>query len=83
MDDYLLNNKYLDKRVVPLDIFNAPPEIQEAVTILMSAEERFINSALDAIKKRYGTIDNYLNEELGVSPSVKRELQQILLTDNT
>ena len=83
MDDYLLTNRYLDKRVVPLDSFNAPPEIQEAVTILMSAEERFINSALDAIKKRYGTIDNYLNEELGVSPSVKRELQQILLTDNT
>ncbi len=82
MDDYLLTNKYLDKKAISIDLFNSPPEVQEAVTILMSTEERFINSALNAIKKRYGTIDNYLNEELGVSPSVKRRLQQILLTDN-
>lgn len=81
MDDYLLTNKYLNKKTVPIDVFNSPPEVQEAVTTMLNAEKRFINSALEAIKKRYGTMDNYLNEELGVSPAVKRRLQQMLLTN--
>lgn len=79
MDEYLLTNQYLDKRSVSLNLVDFPLDTQEAVTALMTADEQYLNCVLKRIKRRYGNIHNYLEQELNMTPEKQKRLQEILL----
>ena len=79
LDDYLLTNQYLDKRSIDLNLVDFPLDIQEAVTALMTADEQYLNCAFKYIKRQYGSIQNYLEQELNMTPEKQKRLQEILL----
>ena len=79
MNDYLLSNRYFDKRRTTFDPQDCCDETQEALSLIQSADSRFLSYAREYICQQYGSINNYLEEELGLTPEKKRQLKQILL----
>ena len=68
--DYLATNRYLGpflkEKFAPM-AQQMPPEVLEAITTLMSAKESFLDESLAAIKKEFGTVDQYLKEGLAIT----------------
>ena len=54
--DYLLSNTYLNKRNVSLDCHKYPVHVQEAITTLLSADERYLSCGLEKIIRDYGSV---------------------------
>ncbi|MCP9610611.1 tyrosine-protein phosphatase [Coprobacter tertius] len=79
IDDYLLSNDLVDKRVCDIDPTNLSYDVQEAITIFMSADQRFLSYTLEKLRKEYGSINKYLEQELGLTPEKRHKLQHILL----
>ncbi len=73
--DYLLSNQYY--RPTPTNnganamLHNIPPEVLAALT---GVDASYLNAALDAIIERYGSIDAYLEQALGVTPAMRAAL---------
>uniref|UniRef100_UPI003564CFFC tyrosine-protein phosphatase n=1 Tax=Litorivivens sp. TaxID=2020868 RepID=UPI003564CFFC len=51
----------------------------EAVRALFGVQERYLNEAFAAIDEHYGSMDNYLQQGLGVGPVERQQLRDILL----
>ena len=79
MNDYLLSNRYFDKRRTSFDPKDCCDETQEALSLIQSADSRFLSYAREYIRQEYGSINDYLEEELGVTPDKKRQLKRLLL----
>lgn len=79
IDDYLLTNQFLDKRSINRNLIDFPIDTQEAVTALMTADERYLSCAFKRIKRKYGSMQNYLEQELNMTPEKQKKLQEILL----
>ncbi|MEG1543933.1 MAG: tyrosine-protein phosphatase, partial [Tannerellaceae bacterium] len=79
MKDYLASNDYikLDNLAYLADMFNT--DGQEAITVLLSANESFLTPVLQKIKKDYGSIDKYLSKELHVTDKNRAQLKEIML----
>lgn len=79
VQDYLLTNKYLAereddlKKLVPKKFLSE--SVIESLKVLNSADEDFLNSGVAAVEERYGSIDSYLKDVLGVSDEDKAALQ--------
>ncbi|MCC7393617.1 MAG: tyrosine-protein phosphatase [Sphingomonadaceae bacterium] len=73
--DYLLSNRYY--RPTPTNnaanamLHNIPPEVLAALT---GVDASYLNASLDAIIERYGSIDAYLEQALGVTPAMRAAL---------
>ena len=52
---------------------------EEAIRVVASVEPQFLQTALDAIGERYGGIEQYLEQALGVSATVRAALMARLL----
>jgi protein-tyrosine phosphatase len=74
IEDYNLTNLY--RRPVP-HLFG-PETPEEVSAILLSANPRYLEAALDEIDRVYGSFDGYLSEALGVSESDRRWLVDLL-----
>lgn len=79
LNDYLATNDYLD-----LSLFNPRGQglnldAQETLTVILSANSTFLDLALQKIKKDYGSIKEYLTEELHISEKQQNKLKEILL----
>jgi protein-tyrosine phosphatase len=84
-EDYLLTNTVGDgqARVAALrrdleERFGAPMS-DEAVNVVVSVDPQFLQAAFDSITHRYGTVDFYLAEALGVTPGVRDALLERLV----
>lgn len=47
--------------------------------ILGSVSDAFLDTALIAIEKDFGGIDNYLEEKIGVTPELRDKLRELYL----
>ena len=72
--DYLLTNQYI-RDVSHLFGPNTPREV---VDWLLSAQAGYIAAALDEIDERYGSIEGYLAEGLGVDEATRARLIDLL-----
>ncbi len=79
MEDYLLSNIYFDKRYTTFKADTCCEATQEALSLIQSANSRFLSYAHEYIGKQYGSIDNYLESELGVTTDKRNRLKQIIL----
>ncbi len=79
MYDYLLSNRYFDKRYTTFKADTCCEATQEALSLIQSADSRFLSYAHEYIGKKYGSIDNYLEEELGLTADKRNRLKRILL----
>jgi protein-tyrosine phosphatase len=81
--DYVATNDYIDLRryaalVRGMDA-EAQEDAQEAMTVILSANESFLELAFRQIKKQYGSLDQYFNEELKLTEKQREKLKDMLL----
>ncbi len=79
IQDYMLSNKLIDPAKAEIDAGNFSEPVQEAITAMLSANRSYINYVVDQINIKYGSVDNYLEEELRVTISKKNLLRKYLL----
>lgn len=79
MYDYRLSNHYFNIRRAWRDAYSLPPRRQEAVTTLFSARENFLNAAKDEVESKYGSVEDYLKEGIGLDKSELKKLKRLLL----
>lgn len=77
--DYMLSNEHIDPAKAEIDASNLSESMQEAVTAMLSVNMAYLNYAIDHIKFKYGSVDNYLEKELRVTSGKKNLLRKYLL----
>jgi protein-tyrosine phosphatase len=82
-EDYLLSNEYRQDftrfvlRWTPLySLFRTEPE---DVAPLLEARREYLDAALGAIRASHGSVDNYLEQALGVTPERRAAIEANLL----
>ena len=76
--DYMLSNQYINfNRAISLDP-NASAEAQEALTTLLKANEQLFNFVYERTRMDYGSIQEYLVKELGLTDKKRSQLKEIL-----
>lgn len=79
LDDYLATNRYMESRTQEildaLAAYGMAGKLDDSVRVLNSADDRFLRAALDAVDGRYGSLDAYAREALGVTPEKQEALQ--------
>ena len=81
ISDFLLSNELIDYDLfVPnLDIYIADFDVQETMTAMLSAHQEVITYVLDRVIKQYGSMDNFLEKELKLTPQKRAKLKEIML----
>ena len=81
--DYLLTNEAVDFETFVVPRLRARfPELQvdlEAARALSGVREEYLAAALEAIDERYGSIDRYLADALGLDSAKRQQLERLLL----
>ena len=84
MQDFLLSNQYRaaanEKSLAQLTPLLDPSEL-EVMRSLLEVRPEYLQSALDAMKQRYGSVDAYLRKGLGITPRERAAFQQRMLDD--
>lgn len=79
MEDYRLSNDYFNIPAASKYAYQLPARAQEAITTVFSAREDFLNAAREEAERRYGDMDTYLQDGIGLSKAEIKKLQSILL----
>lgn len=83
LDDYVLTNQYYQKMIDGIEkhvrkLGFTDEEIRSAKAIA-GAEPQYLERAFDAVDRRYGSMDAYLENGLGLSVENRQKLQEIYL----
>ena len=78
----MLTNEYLDRYFwKEMEAVSAKTGFDvEKVKPILIASEVYIQGAFDAIEEHYGTVQNYLQEELNIGVGEVAQLKKILVT---
>jgi protein-tyrosine phosphatase len=80
INDYLLSNKLINYQSIWGDSDTFTPEVQETMTALIRAhKEVIVYSFFDRIEKDYGSLSNYLENELKLTSKKRDKLKSLLL----
>jgi protein tyrosine/serine phosphatase len=79
MSDYMASNDDIDILRYASDADTMSTNVQEAVTILLTANESLMKICLQKIKKEYGSMDSYLKKELGMNEKKTNRIKRALL----
>ncbi len=79
MEDYRLSNDYFNIPKASHYAYKLPINSQEAITIVFSAREDFLNAAKDQIEMQYGDVGTYLRKGIGLSATEISHLRSLLL----
>lgn len=80
VDDYMLSNYYRRDRAektlgkAKLGRVIKPKLNREAIEVLTTVDERFINATFDAIDKTYGGMEPFIANQLGIDPATRTAL---------
>lgn len=77
MDDYMATNHYRQKeneKAIPMMVkaYGLP---DEAAKRMMAAKETYLNATFAAIREKYGSVENYLEKEMGLDKRNREELK--------
>jgi protein-tyrosine phosphatase len=79
LNDYLLSNDLIDYYSLVKNIGSFTPQVEETIMALYGSNREYLTYALDRIEKDYGSIPNYLEEELKLTGKKREKLKEILL----
>lgn len=79
LSDYLASNDYILVNRYASLARSHNPDTQEAITILLSANESFMNPIFLKIRRDYGSMDNFLSSALELTDKDREKLKDILL----
>ncbi|WP_162844172.1 tyrosine-protein phosphatase [Sinobacterium caligoides] len=81
--DYMLTNVYtedkVDRQILGIRLASLLRTDDEDVRPLLSVDQSYIETALTTMKMTYGSVDNYLVEALGITPTIREKLRNNLL----
>ncbi|MDR1919568.1 MAG: tyrosine-protein phosphatase [Tannerellaceae bacterium] len=77
--DYMATNDFIDLRRYADLVRGMDTDAQEAMTVILSANETFLDLAFRWMKKEYGSVGQYLTEGLQLTDKQKEKLKDILL----
>ena len=81
MKDYLRSNDnilpfYKDR----IDAFVAAGGDRDIIEAILGVKAEYLKAAFDEMRKRYGTIENYFSEGLGIDAAGQQALRDLYLT---
>jgi protein-tyrosine phosphatase len=83
MEDFLLTNDLLadaiERRLLAIRVFSLFRTDPEQVRPLMGVERRYLEAGLTAMREKRGSIDAYLEIDLGLGPAERDALRALLL----
>lgn len=81
LEDYLLTNVYLEDFAEKISrrISQNLGVDQALIKSVFQAKASFLKGALDAIETNYGSVDNFLEKEIGIGTKEKQKLTDILI----
>lgn len=83
MEDYLLTNVYtandVERTLFYLRLWFFSRDEAELLRPLLQVRRDYLQAAFDAIRERYGSVDAYLTEALGVDETKREQLRSMLL----
>ena len=77
--DYMETNNYIDLQRFNSAVLHLSTEAQEALTVILTANESFLRLAIGKINKEYGSVSNYLSKELNINEKQQEKLKEIML----
>jgi protein-tyrosine phosphatase len=82
IEDYMRSNEYIlpmyDSLIKEFVAAGGSPSIPNAV---FGVKEEYLNAAFDEMQTKYGSIENYFSEGLGITVDQQTALRNIYLTD--
>ena len=78
-EDFLYSNKGINKEIVLEGAENLSESIQEAITMMSTCDISQLKYAISCMKKKSGSVDEYMHKELKLSPKKIAQLKEILL----
>lgn len=86
IEDYMKTNKYTEETIQDyinkINLYSLGSVDAEILRPLLGVEERFIRAALDEIKQKYGSVENFIRDELKIRDESIIELKNFLLTES-
>lgn len=79
MHDYMESNNNMDLSRFNAEVLHLSTGAQEALTVILTANESYLKLALDRINKDYGSVPKYLTKELNISEKQQEELKELML----
>lgn len=83
IDDYMLSNKYrADENKKAIAAVAAKTDNQKMIdgmTAVMEVRESYINAAFDEIDAKYGSMEQFLTDELGLTDAKQTQLKKMYL----
>lgn len=79
MNDYMLSNENIDIKRIAYMARDLSQDAQETISVLISANETFMDVVFKQIRKEYGSTDKYLTKGLHLSEKERHKLKDILL----
>ena len=78
-DDYLASNQGIRKILLEPDGKELSEIGQEALTLITSTEISYLRYALSCIRKKSGSVEEYMTKDLGLTQEKRNKLKKILL----
>lgn len=79
MKDYMASNHHMNLRNLAYMARSLNTDAQETITVLLGANETWLDLAFQKIKKEYGSIDKYLSKKLHLTEKERDTLKDIIL----
>jgi protein-tyrosine phosphatase len=80
MADFLRSNDYIfPARRNEIDAFVAAGGDPSIPQVLFGVKPKYLDAALDEMKQRYGTIENYFADALGIDAACQRDMRELYL----
>nr|WP_234347364.1 tyrosine-protein phosphatase [Parabacteroides bouchesdurhonensis] len=77
--DYIASNDYINISHLAYLAKDLSSDAQESITVILTANESFLDIALQKINKEYGSIDKYLSKGLNITENKRDKIKDILL----
>lgn len=78
-EDFLLSNQGIDRMVIMKEGEGLPESMRDAITMLSTADLSQLKYAISCMKKKSGSVEDYMQKELKLTSDKKAKLKEILL----
>lgn len=82
-DDYLLSNFSIDKSKITRGTGQMTENMQEALTMITKADISYLKYAISCIRKKSGSVDEYMSHELKLTPEKRARIKKNMLYANS
>jgi protein-tyrosine phosphatase len=81
IDDYMTTNQLtnVNLQIPDFDVFSQAEDIQQTLTALVRVHRGTIIYSFDRIINDFGTLDNYFDKELNLTPAKREKLKEMFL----